>query len=332
MFKERVLKLRKKIDGFVASGGDVYASKGNLPYYEDLHTLARYIRKKTGKDITHDEIYMLCGYKIDRDYNDFIKFIKEVSKFADKDGCVDKIRDVDLNRKGGVYQQLKVRSRAIDASPFDYLVLMTGFRFKDAFIEADYVQLLKMELLKEYPKRDITGIRRNRPDLYEKIRAVARANPNLSMTEVVEFLGFYNSRLLEKDSKFINNEELIRDIKQCYPDLVVDGITKNPKLYRRVVWASRVEGLTPGEWLKNNGFIYTTSIKSRRMIKVKVDGEERCKFLLGLKQKVMEDVNLSGLDAIDLYHKHLEAAKKVIEILKTYDHQIVNSISEQNEQ
>jgi len=318
----RIEKLREKIIAHIQNGGSIYDKKNNLPYYEYLRSIKRDLAEELGREVAFEEVYELCGFNFDREYYEtseeykrFIVFFEKVKSFADQNGYVDEMRNSEIRQFDNTYEQLKNYADKYNCAPFDFLVLMTGFKFKKALIPVDYVSFLSQQLKTEYPDGNIEGIRWNHPDLYEAIRHLRRYLPEqLSMQDVAEFLGVYNNKFSKTIlSTKVNSKNIIEEILKVCPDRNVTHLRhKNLQLYYKVIEISRLEDKLPNQWFRENNFTFDFNMNTSRLSKASVNTDLRASKLLALREKFLEQFDLTQMDEIDKYRLAIEILKKVI--------------------
>ena len=316
MDTKRIENLRNKIEDFVENGGDIYAPRRELPYYEYLRGIKRALDKEEGREVSYEEVYAMCGITFDREFNRFMDFYDKVCTFADENGYVDSMRKPEVRAVDNTYEKLKNFSEKYGCSPFDFLVLMTGFKFQKATIQLDYISYLSQELLKAYPDGNIEGIRWARPDLYEGIRHLRRYLPeSTSMQDVAELLGVYNDRFSGKKLEVRLDKNAV--LQKLY-DLCPDGdATKLRDLdlptYYEVIALSRSEDKTPFQWLSANNFKYDFEMNMPRLSKAKINTEERANMLLAMREEMLSEYDLTNVDDITMFNINLEVKQRVLQ-------------------
>ena len=328
--KNRIKELQSRINAFEKAGGDIYAPKRQLPYYEYMSSILDSVRKEN-PNATYEDIYLLCGIKFDREYNHFKKFTKELRKYV-SDGKVDAIRTNEVREKNNVYEILKNYADKYNTMPFDFLYLMTGYYFSDCYIRTDYLSNLQQELLTAYPNRDITGIRWERPDLYEKIRSAEKYMPTDSKKSIIESLGFRNTLIDSSSSQIhIDENRVIDELKRLYPNKVITNLhTINPQLYNQLIKLCRQKGTNTTDWTSSKGFDYPLAKTRKKLAITKTDTNERLQLLSSLKQKQLEKIAFESNDEIDLFRASLKTTLAVIEELNEIE--IKNSFNRFNKQ
>ncbi len=315
----RIEELSNEIEEYVGSGGDIYAERRELPYYERLRSIVRSLRKEfDNPDISYEDVYSLCGIKFDREWNTFMTWIEKVENFADEEGCVDSMRtDRGVD---SVYSDLSYYASKNGTSAFDFLVLMTPFMFKESLVTVgDYNAYLKDELKDAYRDGETTGIKRDEPTLYEKIRQAQKYTPNATGQDMLEMFDVSNDRF--SDSRQIdipkNDAELVEKLEELYPDRVVKNLIRDhKKTYYDIVRAARNQGKSPKVWIESKGFDYPAGVSNNHpLTKTKIDTKKRAEMLRQMKAEIMSQIDLEGADDIDIFHANLEATKKVIEIV-----------------
>ncbi len=326
MDTKRIQNLREIIENFIENGGDIYSPRRELPYYERLRGIKRDLDREEEREVSYEEVYAMCGITFDRDFNSFMKFYERVCGFADENGYVDSMRKNEVRAVDNTYEQLENYADRYGCSPFDFLVLMTGFKFKRATIQVDYVSYLSQELLKAYPDGNIEGIRWERPDLYEKIRHLRKYMPeSASMQDVAEILGVYNERFsIKKYEANLDKNALLQKLYELCPDKNATKLREiDITTYHGVITLARSEDKTPFQWLSENNFRYDFELNMPRLSQVKVNIEERVNMLLSLREELLNGYNLEGIDDITRFHINLEVMHRVLQRVNGEDLEFV---------
>ena len=322
MFSSRIEILKKKIQDYILSGGDIYKGRRELPYYKYMSRLKKDMEEQYGVSLTMEYMYALCGIKFDREYNHYKVVCEKLASVADENGCIDIIRTNAIAKEENVYNELKEMARKSGSSLLDYVYFMTPFHFSVGRVQGDSIRKLKKDLLKVYPTRDITGIRWDYPDLYERIRSLQILMPErMSKQDLIQFLGFTNERFSTKlkDVK-IDEDKVIQELNKLYPNKVISNITNlAPALYFDVAKLSFANDLTIQQWLKTKGFNYITGIASSRLSTTQISFKSRVAELEPLKTKHEKLILKYVTDDVDRYYKKLEVMKKSLAELDEID-------------
>lgn len=311
-FKVRIENLRGKIQDFMALGNDVYEiPKKSLPFYEYAHSIEKNIKQFQGLDVSIDELFAECGLPYDKDFGQFQKFFKAVKKY-EKDGFVSFPAG---GEKNVTYTQLKDYAIKYDCNPFDFLFLMTGLKLKDSYIQGDYVQDLVSKLHAAYPTGDLSGIKRDHPELYEGIRHLKKYLPeDISSKDLIESLGFYGGKFSKEKSKTkVSKKDVLEKLIKIYPDRKVENIYKlNNHLYHEIVKVALQEDKTPTQFLTENGFTYPHGKDNARLSKIKTDVPKRTAFLQEKLDAKLEKENLNGLTEIERFRLQVKVMEEIL--------------------
>ena len=316
MFKDKIEKLKQKIEEYKALGGDIYTGKRQLPYYEYMHVVKRRMEEHFGIKLTMEYMYSLCGITFDREYNNHKSVVDRLSLYADKNGCVDSARTEENKKKDTVYNDLKNLAAKYNVSMLDYLMFMTPYHFSSGRVVGDSIAKLKKDLLKAYPTRDLTGIRYDNPNLYERLRNVKLMLPvRLSMKELAEFLGFSNDRFLDKKEDIREREkQVLAELKQLFPNKVVSNITNiAPTLYYKIIKISFYYDKTAQQWLDSKGFTYKTSNAGTRLSATQITIDERTKDLMPYKKKYTKKFVKDDMTAEQKFYARIKVMKTSLE-------------------
>lgn len=320
MFADKIENLKNKINEFVKNGGDIYSGKRQLPYYEYMHVVKRRMEAHYGIKLTMEYMYSLCGIKFDRDYNAHKSICDRLTLYADDNGCVDKIRTEQIKKKDTVYSDLKNLAAKQNVSMMDYLFFMTPYHFSNGRIVGDSIAKLKKDLLKAYPDGDLTGIRYDNPNLYERLRNLKLMLPErLTMKELADYLGFSNSRFLDKKEDIKEKEmQVFEELSKMFPNKDVSNITNiAPTLYYQMVRISFAYDQTVQQWLKSKGFTYKTSNAGTRLSATQISLNERKEQLLPLKKKYSKKLIKDNFNDIDMFYVNLKIMQKSLEEFET---------------
>lgn len=317
---KRIEKLKVRIEEFVRAGGNIYAPKRELPYYDYMQSLIREIRKRTGNlEFGVVDIYKLCGINYDKDFYNFKEFVQDV-KLLSSGMNADNIKNKKVKGVKNVYVRLKDYAQKYNTTPFDFLVLMTGHYFTDCYINVEnYEDVVKYLLLKEYPNRNLAGIKREKPQLYEQLRQLQHYYKKpISMRALVEKLGFRWDEASDKILEIPNKEQVLAKLNGLFPDKIIKNLIKiDSKLYYDIIRIARSEGMQISNWLQKYGFSYPDSVNLPNLSQIKVDAKGRYKLLRSLKQRQLEKQNVNTSSEVDLYHASLKASLIVIDFLKS---------------
>ena len=198
----------------------------------------------------------------------------------------------------------------------DYLIFMTQYHFTSGRIVGDTIAKLKKDLLKAYPDGDLTGIRYDNPNLYERLRNLKLMLPvRLTMKELADFLGFSNSRFLDKKEDIKEKElQIIEELYKTFPNRDVSNITNvAPKLYYQMVRISFAYDKTVQQWLDGKGFTYKTSNAGSRLSATQVSLRDREKELLPFKKKYTKKLLKDNINDVEKFYINLKIMQKSLE-------------------
>jgi len=313
MFTDKIEKLKNRINDFIKQGGDIYAGKRQLPYYEYLHTLKRRMEEYYNCKFSTEYMYSLCGITFDREYNNHKSVCDRLAIYADKDRVVDSIRNEEVKKKDNVYTDLKNLAAKQNVSMLDYLIFMTPYRFSSGRVVGDSISKLKKDLLKVYPGRDLTGIRYDNPNLYERLRNIKQMLPErLTMKELAEFLGFSNEKFSDKKEDIKEKEiEVLEELSKAFPNKEISNITNtNSTLYYKIVRVAFAYDQTTQQWLQSKGFAYLTSNAGTRLSATQISLTEREGDLLPLKKKYAKKLYKDKMNEVEKFHIDLKIMQK----------------------
>lgn len=257
----------------------------------------------------------MCGFDFDPEYAIHLKIVADLQDLSDNNNYVDKNTNFKAS-KTSTYGKLCTLAIKHNSCLYDFLVITTGYRLKDANINVDYEKALVERLKKAYPHRDITGIRRDNTDLYEMLRHLKRYRyPSLSMLEIIDILGFTNDKM-KKDSYFeINEEKTIESLAKVYPNKNIDSsLFAKKELYYRLLKLSIIKNLSLLEYLNSLGYTYLQGNLVARLAQMKVDENARYAFLMEKKKEFYLKYQASKLTDKERYYLDLQLVDEISQI------------------
>ncbi len=300
-------ELTNRINAHIENGGSIYQPKRQLPYYDYLRNVKAQLSKRDGIEYEIADIYKFCGFDFDPEYASFLDIIADLQGLADSKNYVDRTTNF-KQAKSETYGKLCTLATKHNTCLYDFLVLTTGYRLKEANIDIDYEKALIERLLKAYPDRDLTGIRRNNTELYEMIRHLKRYKyPTLSMAEVINLLGFENNRATKNAHSTPNEEVNLKKLEELYPSKNIDGTLYADKdFYYTLLKISISKGLSLVEYLNQNGYTYLQGNFVARLAQMKVDENARFEFLTNKKKEFYKNHPIEKLTDKELYYLNLQ--------------------------
>lgn len=308
-------ELTKRINDHIANGGSIYQPKRQLPYYDYLSHVKDKFSKKDNKKYTVSDIYRLCGFNFDHEYNDFLNIISDLQAISDENDYLDKTESF-KSKKPSAYGKLCTLAIKYNTCLYDFLVITTGYRLKDANINLDYEEALKERLKKAFPDKNITGIKRGYPYLYEMLRHLKHYRyPSLSMVEIIDILGFTSDTMKQEQTMFINENQILENLKNLYPNKNIDkSLLNNKKLYYPLLKLSIIKNISLVTYLNEQGYTYTQGNLVERLAQMKVNEKARYKFLTQKKKDFYNKNNAHLLTDKERYYLNLELIKQIAEI------------------
>lgn len=318
-YKDLVQKLTKELALYQQMGGNIYAPRRELPYYERLRSASRAYERETGEKIAMEQVYSDCGIKFDRDYYYFSEFVSGLSQIATPEGYVDSIKS-----NKAPQQQVELRSyldfhaNEVGLAPGEYLILMTDYRYQNLTISGDYISYLQEKFSKAYPTGKVKNLKAENTSLYWGLKHFQEYAPfELSYEDALAFFGMENISARKGPSpttgRVPDESKILEELRETYPNGNVEGIYKdNPKLYYSIVRLAVSQDLPINTWFTNHNIAYPQGNDVARFSKFKVDAKEHEEKLITLRDKYLEEYgDLSEMDSMDLYRIHLDVAKKI---------------------
>lgn len=309
--------MKKEIAVYQKLGGDIYAPRRELPYYERLRSAARAYQREHGEKISIEQVYTDCGIKFDRDYNNFAHFVSGLSKVADQDGFVDSIKTKNASsQEVELKSYLNFHANELGISPGEYLILMTNFRYKSLTISGDYVAYLQEKFIKAYPDGQVRNLKAENPNLYWGLKHFQQYAPEkIGYNDALAFFGMTNvssHKPPEPQQTTSNDEDILSQLSSLYPDRnIVDIYKSNPKLYFKIVESAVDQNQTVSQWFYSHGMNYAQGNNVSRLSKFQVDANEHETKLLAMREEKLQQYDLSQADEIDMFRINLEIAKQI---------------------
>lgn len=325
--EKKLKNLKIKIQDYINNGGNIHDSRRNLPYYYDMKNIIDYCRKKLGKEITYQQLYELCGFERDYEYHNFKQFCADLKANTHLFLNAEHIKNKESKESNNIYVRLKSYAEKYNTNPYDFLVLMTGFRMNECYIKTDhYQEILRREIFKAYPTGNITGIRRQHPDLYEKLNHLKKYM-NITMPEVLAMLGLTTNRSKSVSNTILNEQDIIKELREMYPNgNIINLATQNVSLYRKTIALCVKEKKSTNEWCQENNFTYKQAKNVNRLGSISVNAKQRYDLLIKLKGKMYEKYTIKSTNEKDLYHTSLQASLEVIDFLNK--HPLIQSVED----
>ena len=317
-YKDLIKNMTKELSMFQKLGGNIYAPKQELPYYQRLRSAARSYQREFGERIPYEKVYADCGIKFDRNYYHFTEFVNGLSKVADENGFVDTIKTKKASpEETELKSYLNFHAKEAGVSPGEYLILMTDYRYQSLTISGDYVGYLQEKFNKAYPDGMVKNLKVENTNLYWALKHFQKYAPvELSYNEALAFFGMQNTSKHQplpftQQPKF-TEQVAMEKLTELYPDRKVDDIfSDQPKLYYNIVKLAVKNDQTVSQWFDSHGISYTQGNTVSRLSKFQVDAKEHEEKLLAMKEEYLKDYNLENADQIDLFRINLEITKKI---------------------
>lgn len=308
-------ELTKRINNHINAGGNIYQPKRQLPYYDYLQHVKEKFSKRDGVVYSSADIYKMCGFEFDPDYQTHLEIVSDLQNLSDENNYVDKKTSFKASKPES-YGKLTTLATKHHSCLYDFLVITTGYRLKEANINLDYENALVERLHIAYPNGDITGIRRDNTDLYEMLRHLKRYRyPALSMIEVIDILGFTNSYMKKQGYKQIDEAKIVEELAQLYPNKNIDSSLVDQKgLYYSLLKISIIHNMSLVDYLNKLGYTYLQGNLVPRLAQMKVNEHRRFEFLTNLKTKFYDEHKAETLTDREKYYLNLKLVDKVAKL------------------
>lgn len=314
-FDNPIEELTNRINQHLQNGGNIYQPKRQLPYYDYLSNVKTRFSKRDKTKYETADIYKMCGFDFDPEYATFLEIMADLQDLADENNYVDKNTNF-KHVKSETYGKLCTLATKHNSCLYDFLVLTTGYRLKESHIDLDYEKALIERLTKAYPNKDLAGIRRNNTDLYEMIRHLKKYKyPELTIDEVVNLLGFENSRTIEGTSSAIDENFYLEKLNQMFPTKVIDqSLHASQDVYYKFIKLSLSKKQSLVEYLNQHGYTYLQGNLVARCAQMKVDENARYKFLANKKMEFYKNHSTENLTYKDLYYLNLQLVDQIAKV------------------
>ena len=315
-FKASFDYLKKKIDAHISNGGSIYDPKRKSPHYDYMQKLIKKIRASYSPEFSRVDAYRLCGYNFDPEYNDYLTLLDTLAEHADENNFVDSIKKIDGAKSPKTL--LKKLSDQIDASPSDYLILMTDYRYENAIIRTDYVKQLIKEIREVYPPgSDTTGIKRDHPEIYYKITQLCKYGHDYGITNMqsaARFLKIENERFSSNDIfSHLRKKDIIKEALRYCPDGCIDELLKlSETTYFNIAKCAASEGKRISVWCKENGLTYNMGQNNSSLSRTKVDAKKRERELLTIRDRITQSQTRTFKDPVEEYYYRKNIARQVM--------------------
>ncbi len=314
-FENPIGELTKRIQNHIDNGGSIYQPKRQLPYYDYLSNLKTKFSKRDGVKYETADIYKMCGFDFDPEFAAYLEIVADLRDLADGNNYVDK--EINFKQaKSETYGKLCTLATKHGSCLYDFLVLTTGYRLKEANINVDYEKALIEKLKQAYPDKNLAGIRRDNSDLYEMIRHLRRYKyPSLTIAEVVNLLGFQNSKSAHGGHLISDEAANLKKLQALYPSKNIDAsLYLDKDFYYTLIRISISKGMSLVQYLNQNGYTYLQGNLVARLAQMKVDEKTRYDYLIGKKREFYISHPIEKLTDKEKYYLNLELVDHVAKI------------------
>lgn len=308
-------ELTSRIQNYLNKCGSIYDPKRRLSYYNYLANVKHRLSEEDGIEYSTADIYKKCGFDFDPDYAENIKLVSDLNDLSDEHNYIDKKVNFKIS-KTKTYARLCTLAIKHNVCLYDYLVIVTGYRLKEANINLDYEQALIERLKQAYPTMDLTGIRHTNVELYEMLRHLRRYRyPTLSMSELIDILGFENSKMSVHLPKQIDEEKTLNNLGSIYPNKKIDSsLPTNKDLYYKLIKLSCKYNMDMPTYLNSKGFKYSQGLLVERLAQMKVEEHARYEFLMKKKKEFYNEHNASKMTDKERFHLNLQLIDEIAKV------------------
>lgn len=157
--------LKEEIEAYIKAGGSLHVERKSLPFYERMHSAKRTYFRRTGIQLSTEELFDLLGIEGYSDtYYNYLP-IFEFDKFKDKDGFVDSYRS---DKSANEFVDREAEKLGVPISVF--VLLVANQNLKRCVIQTDVLSFISNKL-SEYKEiyGSYDGISENDSYLYNKL-------------------------------------------------------------------------------------------------------------------------------------------------------------------
>ena len=308
-------ELTKRINNHIAKGGNIYQPKRQLSYYDYLMHVKDKFSLRDGIDYNAADIYKMCGFDFDPEFAEYLEILTDLQDLSDENNYVDK-KSSFKTLKSSSYSKLCTLATKHQSCLYDFLVLTTGYRLKEANINLDYENALVERLHAAYPYGDITGIKRNNANLYGMLRHLKRYRyPTLSMIELIDILGFTNSKMKKQNLVMIDEAAILNKLAMKYPTKHINSsLFAQKDLYYKMLKLSIINNLSLVEYLNSLGYTYLQGNLVARLAQMKVNENKRFEFLTKKKAEFYSKHHVENLTDKERYYLNLKLVDEVAKV------------------
>lgn len=310
-----IQELTSRIEKYIENGGSIYDPRRKLTYYDYLNHVRKRLAKENNTEYTNVDIYKMCGFDFDSEYANYLEIVSDLNDLSDKDNYVDKLFNF-KETKPQTYGKLCTLSIKYKTCLYDFLVIVTGFRLKNANINLDYEKALIERLKKAYPTHNLSGIKHENNELYEMLRHVRRYRyPTLSMNELIEMYGFHNDHMAKESTLSINEEAVLRQLDEQFPDKKINSsLLYTTSYYYDLIKLSILHKKGLVTYLNSKGYTYSQGNLVSRLALMKVEEKSRYNFLINKKKEFYDKHNAENLTDKERFHLNIDLIKEIAKI------------------
>lgn len=308
-------ELTSRIQNYIKNGGSIYDPKRKLSYYDYLDHVKHSLSKKDGVKYCVADIYKMCGFDFDPEYANYLEIIADLNDLSDGNNYVDKLFNF-KQTKPQTYGKLCTLAIKHHTCLYDFLVIVTGFRLKEANINLDYEKALVERLKKAYPDRNTTRFKRENPDLYEMVCHLKDYRyPTLSTTQVLDILGFENDRITSSPTSHVNENELLEILEEQFPDKQISSsLIKTKNFYYDLIKVSILNKMNLVTYLNSKGYTYIQGNLVERLALMKVEEKSRYNFLMAKKKEFYDSHNAENLTDKERFYLNMQLIDEIAKI------------------
>ena len=317
-------KLKAVVLKYLEEGGSFHRKRRSLPFYEDLHSQVKKIKRTTGKEVTPEQAMKDLGFRNYSDTYYYFMGLFELEKYKDAAGNVDSYRaDNVMNNKIDTY------SDKLNIPPTVIVELFGNQNLQKKILHTDKLEHLKNELENYLSIHgNFVGISQIDEELYDKIQRLKQVinvgdGKFPTTSEVIEFLDVP----LEDNNFLTETFETQFDFDGYITSLIQQGKIKNNKveskdfphdIYIRLTRYVRRNGTTLKEYFSRFGLEYVDYKKYQNLNTVVVKKYPYMNEMRAERDKLVADFNKKHPNMVEeeLFEHYIEVCKQVYEKYK----------------
>ena len=312
-------KLKAIVMKYLAEGGSFHRKRRSLPFYEDLHTVVKKIKRTTGKEVSPEQAMKDLGFRSYSDTYYFFMGLFELEKFKDEAGNVDSYRaNSVMNNKIDTYAD------NLQVPPTIVVELFGNQNLQKKILHTDKLEFIRQLLFAYLDKhgdfRSISSIDENLYDQLQRLKPILNIDDGHFPTtsEVIEFLDVpleANNFLTETFEDQYDFDAIILALKKenRFTDNKVEAKNIPHDMYIRLTRYVRRLGLTLKEYFAKFGLEYVDYKKYKNLNTVIVKKYPYMDEMRAERDKLVSSFRKKHPDMVEeeIFEYYIEVCKQV---------------------